>query len=252
MYTLPLTHFYPRSPCGERQSITNERAYLLAISIHALLAESDSRSQTNVHTCWLFLSTLSLRRATPFSPSVRMTRRYFYPRSPCGERRLDVTIIGRTWEISIHALLAESDHYGWSWYDDFTISIHALLAESDRPTFYDTEQHIYFYPRSPCGERHDTSSLMQCQAKFLSTLSLRRATAQRFTTLNNIFISIHALLAESDLHEALHGGWLLPFLSTLSLRRATGALKHVHQTEEISIHALLAESDPMAHCTKSQ
>ena len=87
---------------------------------------------------------------------------------------------------------------------------------------------------------------------FLSTLSLRRATAQRFTTLNNIFISIHALLAESDLHEALHGGWLLPFLSTLSLRRATGALKHVHQTEEISIHALLAESDPMAHCTKSQ
>ena len=69
---------------------------------------------------------------------------------------------------------------------------------------------------------------------------------------DRVGISIHALLAESDLHEALHGGWLLPFLSTLSLRRATGALKHVHQTEEISIHALLAESDPMAHCTKSQ
>ena len=33
------------------------------------------------------------------------------------------------------------------------ISIHALLAESDRPAFCDTAQHIYFYPRSPCGER---------------------------------------------------------------------------------------------------
>ena len=38
--------------------------------------------------------------------------------------------------ISIHALLAESDHYGWSWYDDFTISIHALLAESDAQKRY--------------------------------------------------------------------------------------------------------------------
>ena len=33
---------------------------------------------------------------------------------------------------------------------------------------------------------------------FLSTLSLRRATAQHFSTLHNVFISIHALLAESD------------------------------------------------------
>ena len=59
------------------------------ISIHALLAESD----------WLLISTLT-------------SRKYFYPRSPCGERRLtdDVSTGGKI--ISIHALLAESDYLG--------------------------------------------------------------------------------------------------------------------------------------------
>ena len=57
----------------------------------------------------LFLSTLSLRRATKFDFPVR--------RSP---------------QISIHALLAESDRYLINTYHRiFGISIHALLAESD-------------------------------------------------------------------------------------------------------------------------
>ena len=55
-----------------------------------------------------------------------------------------------------------------------------------------------FYPRSPCGERHDTSSLLKCQVKFLSTLSLRRATTLICDVIAEITISIHALLAESD------------------------------------------------------
>ena len=55
----------------------------------------------------------------------------FYPRSPCGERHNippdSVLII----DISIHALLAESDRYS-GLFDSFdVISIHALLAESD-------------------------------------------------------------------------------------------------------------------------
>ena len=63
------------------------------------------------------------------------------------------------------------------------ISIHALLAESD----------------------YDTSSLMHCQAKFLSTLSLRRATVH-FDNFNlHCVISIHALLAESDSEGAAVG-----------------------------------------------
>ena len=36
-----------------------------------------------------------------------------------------------TGDISIHALLAESDFSGTAWVQDFPISIHALLAESD-------------------------------------------------------------------------------------------------------------------------
>ena len=56
----------------------------------------------------LFLSTLSLRRATP-----------------------DGTITDTFFGISIHALLAESDKMIVSQVRERAISIHALLAESD-------------------------------------------------------------------------------------------------------------------------
>ena len=35
-----------------------------------------------------------------------------------------------------------------------TISIHALLAESDISFRWYLPSFLYFYPRSPCGERH--------------------------------------------------------------------------------------------------
>ena len=56
-------------------------------------------------------------------------------------------------------------------------------------------------------------------------------------------ISIHALLAESDLIIMLYDTSSLLFLSTLSLRRATPSLYQLYDTYAISIHALLAESD---------
>ena len=82
------------------------------ISIHALLAESDVPGNivlTNVllflstlslrratdefigenHERPIFLSTLSLRRATRAGWQPWTVRRYFYPRSPCGERLPD-------------------------------------------------------------------------------------------------------------------------------------------------------------------
>ena len=102
-----------------------------AISIHALLAESDSRPPSASWVWWLFLSTLSLRRATGSTRKLRMPPWNFYPRSPCGERRSSrmrlmgflrflstlslrrATLGGRLdalyLVISIHALLAESD-----------------------------------------------------------------------------------------------------------------------------------------------
>ena len=79
-------------------------------------------------------------------------------------------------------------------------------------------------------------------------------------------ISIHALLAESDVMDTLILADAVLFLSTLSLRRATPAEHHASTQQEflstlslrratnghetapyrvgISIHALLAESDP--------
>ena len=101
-------HFYPRSPCGERQGIYTTVKDAIAflstlslrratscrwqypsggsISIHALLAESDNASQSASIEETIFLSTLSLRRATAWN---RYTQRRDF--------------------ISIHALLAESD-----------------------------------------------------------------------------------------------------------------------------------------------
>ena len=57
----------------------------------------------------LFLSTLSLRRAT--WPPVRDIIQWedFYPRSPCGERPTYLETSSIDDFISIHALLAESD-----------------------------------------------------------------------------------------------------------------------------------------------
>ena len=102
--------------------------------------------------------------------------------------------------------------------------------------------------------------------KFLSTLSLRRATAPMAGTIVTAHISIHALLAESDqvpplaappakqflstlslrratVSIALNACCRHGFLSTLSLRRATHEALHRGRLLPISIHALLAESD---------
>ena len=123
------------------------------------------------------------------------------------------------------------------------ISIHALLAESDYDGLIASANFCNFYPRSPCGERLFSFRFSVFDFLFLSTLSLRRATAEAFIMTNWTIISIHALLAESDIplllgctmihisiHALLaesdsHGCYSLrypaQFLSTLSLRRAT-------------------------------
>ena len=102
-----------------------------------------------------------------------------------------------------------------------SISIHALLAESDNIPNFTSEVKTDFYPRSPCGERPPVRDVIQWEGIFLSTLSLRRATNGHETTPYRVVISIHALLAESDILTEIN-------------KMATG---------QISIHALLAESD---------
>ena len=56
--------FYPRSPCGERLEQSSSYNAYLEISIHALLAESDQLYINRTAKTIVFLSTLSLRRAT--------------------------------------------------------------------------------------------------------------------------------------------------------------------------------------------
>ena len=79
------------------------------ISIHALLAESDTQTKQMEEHTMKFLSTLSLRRATQAKTLKIAAHGDFYPRSPCGERRDVIAAMTDAQSISIHALLAESD-----------------------------------------------------------------------------------------------------------------------------------------------
>ena len=150
------------------------------ISIHALLAESDPIFGKIDTRRRVFLSTLSLRRATdglfffggrnrisihallaesdiPSIGTFRSTHN-FYPRSPCGERPPYNLMIQQKKEISIHALLAESDPSISTPKPGKVISIHALLAESDCRAETSESRYRHFYPRSPCGERLESRS----------------------------------------------------------------------------------------------
>ena len=146
-------HFYPRSPCGERPLSGSSRATVL-----------------------VFLSTLSLRRATSDSSLVRLKEMDFYPRSPCGERLNDAINGCNADFISIHALLAESDGY---------------QRPYGRPT-------TNFYPRSPCGERPETVKTSNADTKISIHALLAESDMQIVIVVVDALISIHALLAESD------------------------------------------------------
>ena len=145
----------------------------------------------------------------------------FYPRPPCGGRpcsrfahppargflstpsvRRATSLTGRRAscpEISIHALRAEGDPAAYlPGAVPTEISIHALRAEGDRRK--------KDYP--------------PCDPEFLSTPSVRRATARARQSLRGLKISIHALRAEGDLSTNQHP-----------------------QNAKISIHALRAEGD---------
>ena len=102
---------------------------------------------------------------------------------------------------------------------------------------------MYFYPRSPCGERRLMPLIKFFRGIFLSTLSLRRATCLVGFVCLRLLISIHALLAESDM---IHPRFL-NVRSNFYPRSPCGerhlqALQ-VRRAQQISIHALLAESD---------
>ena len=172
-----LRNFYPRSPCGERRGQYPHVRPEQAISIHALLAESDPGYYSlypSLHYFYprspcgerLAAHSPTPRAATNFYPRspcgerpwrILKDRRYrndFYPRSPCGERPFP-TIIRMGEAIFLSTLsLRRATQDGGRIIVMVDISIHALLAESD-------------------AEKLANKIKVRL---FLSTLSLRRAT----------------------------------------------------------------------------
>ena len=146
----------------------------------------------------IFLSTLSLRRATCYSLGHSAQGWHFYPRSPCGERP-GKSQSSRAWiRISIHALLAESDGFGSARLVACAYFYPRSPCGERRWRLVMNLLSLYFYPRSPCGERLGYTVNFHAKPGFLSTLSLRRATLWA-SVIDHIVV----------------------FLSTLSLRRAT-------------------------------
>ena len=168
----------------------------------------------------------------------------FYPRSPYGERPVNVSASGSTKPISIHALLTESDA------PPYNLMIH----------------HRNFYPRSPYGERQFRKLLYPGATRNFyprSPYGERLSARKVFVAL--IPISIHALLTESDLTEyglkwlaeiSIHAlltesdlKSLMFLLSSTNFypRSPYGERrqKYINSRTDniISIHALLTESD---------
>ena len=127
--TCRISNFYPRSPCGERLK---------------LFAKGLGDT--------LFLSTLSLRRATIEIGENLMDRKHFYPRSPCGERQAVVDNI-----VFVPGFLS-------------TLS----LRRATPAGCWRDARRVYFYPRSPCGER----LFCGCFARFRSLISIHALLAE--------------------------------------------------------------------------
>ena len=146
-----------------------------AFSIHALLAESDDG-------LWWTISHPNL----------------FYPRSPCGERQGNAdTIKAYAHFLSTLSLRRATDRAENSMLPPFIFYPRSPCGE--RPGMWTISTCMaLFYPRSPCGERRSWTGNGWPVPRFLSTLSLRRATYKRDGSQPSNKFSIHALLAESD------------------------------------------------------
>ena len=177
-------NFYPRSPCGERQYVYVWYTILVRFLSTLSLRRATDDFEPSTTRRFTFLSTLSLRRATCVKRFQAADMSYFYPRSPCGERRV-VSSAGTTGKSFLSTLsLRRATRPPNAAAIPVCISIHALLAESDSRHFSIRRSASHFYPRSPCGERHQAANGLANAPPFLSTLSLRRA-----TELNSSWIS---------------------------------------------------------------
>ena len=309
---MPISVFQSTLSLRRATPVEDDPVSVRAISIHALLAESDPGRLGRVGAWSHFNPRSPCGERRVFAPRCLVSG-YFNPRSPCGERRNTQFSPSRGEGISIHALLAESDSYRGTTYidgsnfnprspcgerllrpptgeDPVLISIHALLAESDEQGYSLKEKEQYFNPRSPCGERL-RSGVSEVNPRYFNP---RSPCGERLPGLLHQFLSVN-FNPRSPCGERPCSLYFLDhatrFQSTLSLRRATwppsdtaltpwdfnprspcgerpgpgcklggrtsnfnprspcgerpGRVLLGPHRQDISIHALLAESDPM-------
>ena len=168
-----------------------------------------------------FLSTLSLRRATLHCTTYLNCSLF-----------LSTLSLRRATNSSYGAL------------DGASISIHALLAESDFGPI--SAGFIGGLFLSTLSLRRATRQNYECfkWIKFLSTLSLRRATAIDVFLAVWAIISIHALLAESDVKDRPRpSAGIYDFYPRSPCGERPLVQIIISGYARISIHALLAESD---------
>ncbi len=147
-----IRYFYPRSPCGERLyecwMAPNRPLFLSTLSLRRA---TDVRS-----SCFgriTFLSTLSLRRATLKPPIKPHRQEHFYPRSPCGERLGNVVAGSRTLRfLSTLSLRRATLAFQAARNRQRNFYPRSPCGER-RPRWIECRHPRNFYPRSPCGER---------------------------------------------------------------------------------------------------
>ena len=186
LYTLPLTHFYPRSPCGER--LVNGVGLLSCFANFYPRSPCGERHNTRnncIDYCDFYprspcgerpngcAAVPNFRNFYPRSPcGERQSSRcrwfevvhYFYPRSPCGERQRLGLLGWLRVLISIHALLAESDGI-IDIIDNVINDFYPRSPCGERPgALFFAYGQPYFYPRSPCGERPYIMTIIICTA----------------------------------------------------------------------------------------
>ena len=217
-----------------------------------------------------FLSTLSLRRATSVSKRAdsytmfsihallaesdwaaavqAVSVPFFYPRSPCGERRLPLLC----W-IAPHCFLStlslrRATVCPYSLPPPYSFLSTLSLRRATHRWAVSTARTAVFYPRSPCGERRFRTAKTDCPCRFSIHALLAESDQRRkhFLYPTHRF-SIHALLAESDFPKA----WPPRARNFFYPRSPCGERPVLFPPffcfAAFSIHALLAESDTAAH-----
>ena len=171
------------------------------VSIHALLAECDPSAR--FHAVNRAVSIHALLAECDHQPGWgNDDGTCFNPRTPCGVRQsLGLGAVDHGLFQSTHSLRSATQvtYVGGNWDQ---VSIHALLAECDAAGISWWWMLISFNPRTPCGVRREPRNSTAYTETFQSTHSLRSATWRSGLPYCLCPVSIHALLAECD------GGWL--------------------------------------------